>query len=187
MGEELLQHLGPLGPLAGTWEGASGEDTAPADDRGVERNRYRERITLEPIGPVRNHEQCLYGLRYAMTAHRLGEADAFHEELGYRLWDAAAKQVLRCVLVPRGVAVLAGGSAEPAATSLEVAAEAGADTYGVCCNRFLNQEFTVVRYRLKVTLHDATRFSDEQHTDLQIEGQPALFHHIEKNTLTRVP
>jgi len=45
----------------------------------------------------------------------------------------------------------------------------------------------VVRYRLKITLHDATRFSYEQHTDLQIKGQPALFHHIEKNTLTRVP
>jgi hypothetical protein len=176
-----------MGPLAGTWEGASGEDTAPAGDRGVESNRYRERVTLEPIGPVRNHEQCLSGLRYATTAYRLGEADAFHEELGYWLWDAAAKQVLRCVLVPRGVAVLAGGPAEPTVTSLEVAAEAGEDTYGVCCNRFLHQKFMVVRYRLTVTLHDATRFSYEQHTDPQIKGQPALFHHIETNTLTRVP
>ena len=96
MGEELLQHLGPLGPLAGTWEGASGEDTAPADDRGVERNRYRERITLEPIGPVRNHEQCLYGLRYAMTAHRLGETDAFHEELGCGCPVQAQDHAPRC-------------------------------------------------------------------------------------------
>jgi hypothetical protein len=66
-----------------------------------------------------------------MTAFRLGEPAAFHEELGYWLWDASAKQVLRCVLVPRGVAVMAGGTAEPTATTLEFTAEAGTDTYGI--------------------------------------------------------
>jgi len=59
--EDLLKHLGPLAPLAGIWEGEKGDDTAPSDARGVERNRYRERVTFEPIGPVHNHEQCLYG------------------------------------------------------------------------------------------------------------------------------
>ena len=129
--EDLLKHLGPLAPLAGIWEGENGDDTAPSDARGVERNRYRERVTFEPIGPVHNHEQCLYGFRYAMTAFRLGEPAAFHEELGYWLWDASAKQVLRCVLVPRGVAVMAGGTAEPTATTLEFTAEAGTDTCGI--------------------------------------------------------
>ena len=186
MADALLEHLGPLASLAGIWEGERGEDTSPADDRGVEQNHYRERMTFEPIGPVRNHEQCLYGLRYALTAFRLGEPDAFHEELGYWLWDAGANQVLRCVLVPRGVAVLAGGTADPAATKLEFAAEAGADTYGVCCNRFLNQAFRIIRYTLSVTLHDAQSFSYEQHTYLKMPGRPGFFDHREANTLRRV-
>src|SRR5436190_23274310 len=79
--------LGPLAALAGTWEGIKGDDTAPADDRGTERNQYRERITFVPISPVQNHEQTLYGLRYATTAWRIGEPDPFHEALGYWLGD----------------------------------------------------------------------------------------------------
>jgi hypothetical protein len=54
------------------------------------------------------------------------------------------------------------------------------------CNRFLDQEFKAIRYTLTVTLHDARSFSYAQDTDLQINGQPALFHHVERNTLTRV-
>ena len=74
MKEIPLGLLGPLGQLAGIWEGDQGDDTAPADDRTeVERNRYRERLSFVPFGPVNNHEQQLYGLRYSTTAWRLGE------------------------------------------------------------------------------------------------------------------
>ena len=80
----LIPHLGPLAALAGIWEGQKGEDVAPSDDRGTERNHFRERMTFDPMGPVRNHEQTLYGLRYATMVWRIGEADPFHEELGYK-------------------------------------------------------------------------------------------------------
>ena len=106
MTEELIKNLGPLAPLAGIWEGEKGDDTAPSDDRGTETNKYRERITLDPFPPVDNHEQWLYGLRYATTAWRLGEDNPFHEELGYWLWDPKEKQVLKCFIVPRGVTVI---------------------------------------------------------------------------------
>jgi hypothetical protein len=53
-------------------------------------------------------------------------------------------------------------------------------------NFSLDQEFKAIRYTLTVTLHDARSFSYAQDTDLQINGQPALFHHVERNTLTRV-
>ncbi|MGC3974116.1 MAG: heme-binding beta-barrel domain-containing protein [Nitrospira sp.] len=58
----------------------------------------------------------------------MGDAGAFHEETGYWLRDAAAKQVLRCLIVPRGVTVLAGGTVEPDATSFQIAAVAGSDS-----------------------------------------------------------
>jgi gamma-glutamyltranspeptidase len=55
------------------------------------------------------------------------------------LWDPKAKQVLRCFLVPRGVAVIAGGTAEPNAKSFALSADVGSETYGICSNKFLDK------------------------------------------------
>jgi hypothetical protein len=77
MSDDLLKYLGPLAVLAGVWEGDKGDDVAPSDDRGTERNQFRERMTFEPFGPVNNHEQQLYGLRYSTVAWRLGEDAPF--------------------------------------------------------------------------------------------------------------
>lgn len=186
MNDELLKHLGPLAALAGVWEGNKGDDVAPSDDRGTERNQFRERLTFEPFGPVNNHEQQLYGLRYATVAWRLGEEAPFHEETGYWLWDGAAKQVLRCFIVPRGVTVLAGGTVAPDAKAFTIEAEAGSDTYGICSNKFLDQEFKTVRYELTVTVHDRDSFSYKEDTQLKMKGRKDLFHHTDANTVTRV-
>lgn len=102
------------------------------------------------------------------------------------LWDAAAKQVLRCFIVPRGVTVLAGGTVEPGASSFQVAAEAGSDTYGICSNNFLDREFKTVRYELTVTVHGRNSLSYSEDTQLRIKGQAELFHHTDANTLRRV-
>ncbi|PIQ96592.1 MAG: FABP family protein [Nitrospinae bacterium CG11_big_fil_rev_8_21_14_0_20_56_8] len=186
MSDEILGNLGPLRKLAGIWEGDRGDDTAPSDDRGTETNKFRERITFDPMGPVNNHEQSLYGLRYATMAWRLGEPDPFHEEVGYWLWDGSQKQVFRCFIVPRGITVLAGGKVEPDAKSFRLTAEVGSDIYGICSNPFLDREFKTVRYELQVTIHDAQTFSYEEDTVIQIKNQPTLFHHVDKNTLKRV-
>jgi len=67
--EDDIKNLGPLATLAGVWEGAKGDAKAPDTDRTqVAKSPFRERITLEPIGAVNNHEQQLYGLRHAKTA-----------------------------------------------------------------------------------------------------------------------
>lgn len=186
MSQDLLARLGPLAALAGVWEGTKGEDIAPSDDRGTEENKFRERMTFDPFGPVRNHEQVLYGLWYATTAWRIGEDGPFHEELGYWLWDPADKQVLRCFMVPRGVTILAGGTAEPTATSFSLAADLGSPTYGICSNKFLDREFKTERYELTVTLLDRDRMRYEEDTQLRMPGRKDLFHHRDSNTLTRV-
>ncbi len=188
MTRQLIENLGPLAPLAGIWEGDKGDDTAPDDDpRETEINKYRERLVLDPFGPVNNHAQALYGLRYSTTAWRLVEESPFHEELGYWLWDPAEKQVTKCFIVPRGVAVIAGGTVEPEAREFFLSADVGSETYGICSNPFLDREFKTVRFELKVTVHDANSFSYEEDTQIQIKGQAELFHHIDKNTLKRIP
>lgn len=184
MASEEIQGLGPLGALAGVFEGEQGVDIAPSPERTPEETRFRERATFEPIGLVENHSQKLYGLRYATTAWRLGEESAFHEEVGYWLWDAEAKQVMRCFLVPRGVSVIAGGTVEPDASSFELAADVGAETYGICSNPFLDEEFKTVRYELKVTVSE-NGFSYEEDTQLRVKGQSEIFHHTDANVLTR--
>ena len=186
---EEIKELGPLAALVGTWEGDKGTDVAPSDadgpqDRGTATSPYRERIVFEPIGRVDNHAQVLCGLRYRTTAWRIDapESNSFHEEVGYWLWDAAAEQVMRCFIVPRGVSVIAGGSATAGATGFELEANVGSATFGICSNPFLDREFRTVRYTLTVALHDDGSWSYDEDTQMQL-ATGALFHHTDANRL----
>ena len=67
-------------------------------------------MVFEETGCVENHSQVLHGLRYKTTAWIIGENTPFHEELGYWMWDAQNKVIIKCFMVPRGVTILAGGS-----------------------------------------------------------------------------
>lgn len=177
--------LGPLAALAGTWEGDKGRDVAPSASRAVDTNLFRERMVFTPIGRVDNHEQTLYGLRYQTTAFRIGVEESFHEEVGYWLWDATRGLVMRCFLVPRGVSVIAGGTARADATSFSLEAKLGSPTFGICSNPFLDEEFKTVAYTLKVTC-ESDVLAYEEDTVLVMKGRPEPFHHTDRNTLKRV-
>ena len=187
MTDEDIRNLGPLAPFAGVWEGDKGKDESPDDDRvSIEYNAFRERVVLEPIGLVENHEQSLYGLRYAKTAWRIGADDAFHEEVGYWLWDGAAKQAMLSFIVPRGITVLAGGAVEPAAKSFKLSAKLGSETFGICSGPFLDQQFKTVRYDIELRMNDDGSFYYSQNTQLRIKGQPEIFAHTDENTLRKI-
>jgi len=185
MSAEIVEKLGPLAALAGIWEGAQGIDVSITQGNET-RTKYRERTVFDPLGPVRNGPQELYGLRYAMTAWRLGEDDAFHEELGYWLWDAGRKQVLRCFMVPRGVLINAGGDANDNSTSFHLSAEVGSQTYGILSNKFLNESHKTMKYELDVNIQADGRFSYKEDTQLWIPANESIFHHTDQNTLLKV-
>ena len=65
MSDEIIENLGPLAALAGTWEGDKGIDFSRIKSKETA-TKYRERILFEPLGPVNNGPQKLYGLRYSM-------------------------------------------------------------------------------------------------------------------------
>ncbi len=180
-----LKLFGPLAALAGTWQGSIGDDTAPDDFRGVEKNAFRELMVFTPMSPVANHEQTLFVLSYTRTAWRLREDEPFHQQLGYWMWDPAAKQVMHSFMIPRGMTVLAGGNAEPDSTILRVSAELGSSTFGICSNPFLDREFKTIRYDATLALHSAHALSYEEDTQLRVSGQDAVFHHIDKNRLEK--
>ncbi len=183
---ELLEQLGPLADLIGIWEGDKGDDIAPADDRGLENNKYHERITFEQLGPIQNHEQNLHVLRYSTKATRLGEENPFHEELGYWSWEPATKEVMRSFLIPRGIALIAGGKAERTAKEFRLRSESGSCTFGVCVNPFLDREFKILSYEMAFKMNDKDSFSYDQDTVIKIPGQKEPFHHTDRNTLRRV-
>jgi hypothetical protein len=182
--ENILSNLGPLTPLAGVWEGDKGVDVSPSRNGPVE-SLFRERIIFEPMGPVVNGPQVLYGLRYSTTAWPLGDEKPFHEELGYWMWDKKAHEVIRCFMVPRIVTINACGHADSSASSFMLSADAGSGTHGILSSPFLDKAFKTVRYLLNVTIHDSDSFSYEEDTQLQIHGQNELFHHTDRNRLKR--
>jgi len=184
MSNEIIEKLGPLAALAGTWEGDKGIDVSRIHSKETE-TKYRERVIFEPLGPVTNGPQVLYGLRYSMTAWRLGEDDAFHEELGYWLWDAGNSQVLRCFMVPRGVLINAGGDAEVDSKNFHLSAEVGSETYGILSNKYLDESYKTEKYTLDVIVHDDGKFSYKETTHLWIPVNKSIFFHTDENTLER--
>jgi len=185
MNDEIIKNLGPLAPLVGTWEGDIGIDFSRIHSEEKE-TKYREKTVFEPLGPVNNGPQSLYGLRYSMTAWRLNEDNPFHEELGYWLWDGDRKQVLRCFIIPRGVLVNAGGDAEAHSKSFHLSAEVGSVTYGILSNKYLDESYKTMKYILDVTIHNDEEFSYKEDTQVWIPINKAIFHHTDQNTLEKV-
>ena len=178
--------LGPLAALAGTWEGDRGLDVSFHNADGVIGDTpYRERVVFNPFGPVDNGAQSLYGLDYRMAAWRGAEVDPFHTEVGYWLWDAAAGQVMRCFMVPRGSTVLAGGTTTADARSFTMTAEVGSETYGVLSNRYLAEKARTTRYEVTVTIGDG-EWSYEETTWVDVARLGKVMAHTDRNTLRRV-
>ena len=190
-----LAGLGPLAGLIGVWEGNAGTDTSPGVPNRIVteiEKRYRERWVFELVSPAaENHDQKLRQVICDTNAWRgtpstAGKkaGEAFHAQRGYWIWDPATKMVLNSFAVPRGIVINAGGTAEPDATSFELVAEAGSETYGICQNPYLLENFKVVRYILKLKLNRDGSFDYEQDTQLEIKGR-GLLHHTDANHLKR--
>src|SRR6202044_1421833 len=94
------------------WEGEGGLDTAFS--HGPEKvlgTKYLEKCSLRAFGPGDHEDQHLYGLDYKSAMWRGDQENPFHTEVGYWLWDGATGEVMRGFVVPRGITVLAGGTA----------------------------------------------------------------------------
>jgi hypothetical protein len=182
---DTLSHLGPLGPMAGIWEGTGGADAHPVAE-GTERNDFVERYELQPIDRQTNGPQLFFGLRYHTHIVKPGETETFHDQVGYWLWEPATSTVTLTLAIPRGQVLLAGGACEPDATDFEVTAAIGSETYGILSNPFLGESFRTLSYRMQVQVHPEGTWSYEEEGVLQIPDRSEPFRHIDRNTLTRV-
>lgn len=181
-----MDRFGPLAALIGEWEGEKGIDVSYHHaENEVGDTPYREEISFKPFGPVDNGAQSLYGLDYRMAAWRADEENPFHTEIGYWMWCSDLRHVMRGFLVPRLTVLLAGCECEPDASSFTLRATAGDDTYGVLNNPYLTDNARCVEYECTVTI-DGDTFSYEQDSVLDMNEFGDLYHHTDRNTLTRV-
>ncbi|HEY2658896.1 MAG TPA: heme-binding beta-barrel domain-containing protein [Caulobacteraceae bacterium] len=182
---ETLANLGPLAPMAGIWEGIKGIDLHPEVD-GPLSEPYRERYELQPIDPQTNGPQLYYGLRYRTFIRRLNEEKAFHDQVGFWLWEPATGSVIQTLAIPRGQVAMAGGIALPDAKRFELRAELASPQFGILSNPFLDRAYRTLSWTVAVTIHDDGTWSYDQDTVLKIEGADKVFHHTDRNRLTRV-
>ena len=181
---DTLANLGPLRPMAGVFEGR-GVDEHPAAG-GTEHNEFFEHYELQPIDRQTNGPQLFYGLRYHTHLVKPGEVETFHDQVGYWLWEPAAHTVTLTLGIPRGQVLLASGPAVGDATDFELKATVDSETYGILSNPFLDQSFRTVGYRIHVTAHPDGTWSYVEEGLLQIPGRAETFHHVDRNTLSRV-
>ena len=125
---------------------------APKAD-GPEHETFIERIELQPIDAQTNGPQLLYGLRYHTRIVKPGEVEAFHDQVGYWLWEPATGALLQTLSIPRGQTAMATGHASADATSFRLEAVRGSATNGILSNPFLEHAFKTVRYAIAVTVH----------------------------------
>jgi hypothetical protein len=182
---DTLANLGPLRAMAGVWEGTKGSDQHPVVE-GTEANTFVEHYELHPIDRQTNGPQLFYGLRYHTHITKPGEAETFHDQVGYWLYEPAAQAVTLTLGIPRAQVLLASGSAGPDAKEFELTAALGSEVYGILSNPFLDQAFRTLSYRIHVTVSDDTTWSYEEEGVLQIPGREELFSHIDRNTLTKI-
>ena len=183
----MAKEWGPLGALIGEWEGEGGLDSSYSHARGeVVSTPYLEKLTFKPFGPVDNGNQHLYGLDYKTAMWRGDEENPFHTEVGYWLWDGATGELLRAFAVPRGIAVLAGGTAAADATSFTLKAAVGDAQYGIGENKYLAAHASSVSFETTITVHDDGSWSYEETTMLRMTEFPDLLPHTDHNTLRKV-
>jgi hypothetical protein len=181
----MTSEWGPLAGLVGDWEGEGGLDTAFSHSQDkVLGTPYLEKVTFKPFGPVDNGNQHLWGLDYKTAMWRGDEQNPFHTEVGYWLWDAATGEVLRGFVVPRGITVLAGGTAAADATTVTLRAAPGEPQYTIGENRYLAKNASTLSYEVTITVGDDSWSYDET-TMLQMNELAEPFAHTDHNTLRR--
>jgi len=182
---DTLKNLGPLAPMAGEFEGAHGADVHPGQS-GDEPDAFVERYQLDPIDPQTNGPQLLYGLRYHQHVRKPGEVGAFHDQVGFWLWEPATETVTLSIAIPRAQVVLASGHATSDTDTFSLEAHRGSTTHGIVSGPFLDTHFLTDSYSITVRILGPDSWRYEEFALMQITGRSAPVRHSDSSTLTRV-
>lgn len=183
------QRLGPLTPLVGEWEGDVGVDLSyHNEDDIIGKTSYFEKAWFKPIPIQTNGKQNLDGLKYGSTAWRHGEEsmDAFHDEIGYLLWDKLRGEVYRSVVFGRGIAIQAGAEAGPRDKVLNFKADAGHGCYGIVQNPHLLENANLISFKSTFKFNNDGTFTHSSDILMRLTALGREMHHTDVNTLHKV-
>jgi hypothetical protein len=151
--------------MAGIWESQRGLDVKPKVD-GPKKQAFIERIELQPVDPVTNGPQLLYGLRYHTHNTKPDQVKTYHEQVGYWLWEKETATVIHTLTIPRGLVAMASGHATEDAAQFELKATKGLSTWGLCSAPFLDHAFKTIAFTINVTFNTDETWSYEEDTIL---------------------
>lgn len=175
---------GPLTGLIGEWAGGQGIDVSPEPDED-EQSAYYERLVFEPAGDVDNADsQVLVMLRYNQVVMRKRNDEVFHNEAGFVSWDAQRSLVMQSFAIPRGLALVAGGSAERVDGVVSIRLQAAADDpqWRISQAPFLAERARTTSFTRHYRL-EGDKLSYDQVTNLEIYGRQMA--HTDTNQLSR--
>lgn len=150
---------GPLAVLVGTWRGDKGMDKSP-EPVGEEKSPFYETIVFKAAGDVSNAEkQCLSIVRYHQVVQRKSNDEVFHDQIGYWLWDKDTGVIMQSFTIPRGLALVAGGTATvkaPDAVVLQVKAALNDADWAITQSPFMRDNASTKAFTHRVTVHGDT-------------------------------
>lgn len=179
---------GPLQGLVGVWRGDKGLDVSP-DPQGAEKNPYFETMTFSEVGNVTNAKtQVLAVLHYLQIVQRKSDGQAFHHQAGYWMWDAKAGLVIHSLIIPRSIAVIAGGQyqghrIEDSGIALEVSAATDDQDWQIIQSPFMREHAKTLAFRQRVVIEN-DRLAYSETTTVEIYGK--VFEHTDQNELFRL-
>jgi hypothetical protein len=157
---------------------------APEPD-GSEESPYYETIEFTPVGDAENAEsQVLAVVRYQQIVSRKSNAEVFHDQTGYWMWNSSTGRVMQSLTIPRAVCVLAGGEASGGGgkTTLSVKAAMDDPDWGVIQSPFMRDNARTLSFSHDLTV-GADTLSYSETTVLEIYGR--RFDHTDRNDLQR--
>ncbi|WP_028866016.1 heme-binding beta-barrel domain-containing protein [Psychromonas aquimarina] len=183
MSDNTEVNYGPLAGLIGVWSGNKGTDLAPEPD-GTETNEYYETITFTEAGDVSNaEEQVISAVHYMQKVQRISNDKVIHQETGYWMWEQDSNQVMHSLTIPRGMAVLAGGSFKEAENiTFDVQASIDSKDWQLVQSPFMREKAKLKEYVQQLILGENS-LSYTQTMVLDIYGR--VFDHTDQNTLQR--
>lgn len=175
---------GPLTCLIGNWQGENGLDVSPEPTEEAH-NPYFETLVFEPAGDVDNADsQELVSLRYIQVVTRKRDNKIFHNETGFMIWDAESRQLMQTLSIPRGLALVAGGSVEQqgASTIFQVNASLGDQQWPISQSPFLTTQARTRSFSHRLEVAGST-LKYEETMIIDIYGKQ--FTHTDTNELKR--
>lgn len=180
--------FGPLTALIGKWQGEEGMDVAPEPD-GPDSNPYYEEIIFSPVqDDIENaEEQELVALHYRQIVRKKKNDKVFHDQTGYWIWNNEKLQVIHAFTIPRGISVLAAGSAsldENDDLIMTVNASADDPNWTIGESPFMQAKAKTDKFSQTLTVQQG-KLSYQQTTVVDIYSHQK-FQHVDMNTLVKV-